>query len=96
MAQITSIILYPNDCYVHYDDADIKWGYFHGYHVNQEATIDLLRLTGADDVSVMVHDNDRDIPALRRIEQFSQAGYTFTPTPIEGEMTYRLRRITTD
>jgi len=34
MPQITSIILYPNDCYVHYDDTDIKRGYFHGYHVN--------------------------------------------------------------
>ena len=94
MAQITSIILYLNDCYVHYDDTDIKRGYFHGYYVNREATINLLRIVGADDVSVMVHDNDRDIPALRRIEQFSQAGYTFTPTPIEGAMTWGLRRIT--
>jgi hypothetical protein len=96
MPQITSIILYPNDCYVHDDDTDIKRGYVHGYHVNQEATIDLLRFAGADEISVIVHDNDRDIPAVRRLEQFSQAGYTFTPTPIEGPMTWRLRRIQSD
>ena len=96
MSQITSIILYPNDCYVHDDDTDIKRGYVHGYHVNQEATVDLLRFAGADEISVIVHDNDRDIPAVRRLEQFSQAGYTFTPTPMEGPMTYRLRRIQSD
>jgi hypothetical protein len=94
--QITSIILYPNDCYMHYDDTDIKRGYFHGYHVNQEATIDLLRLAGADEVSVIVHDNDRDIPALRRVQELCKAHYTYVPTPIEGPMTYRLRRVKSD
>lgn len=93
MAQITSIILYQENNYLHYDDTDIKRGFFHGYHVNQEHTIELLRLYGADEVSVIVHDNDRDIPALKRLEEFAKAGYTFIPTPIEGPMTYRLWRI---
>jgi hypothetical protein len=47
----------------------MKAGFVHGYHVNQEATIDLLRLAGADEVSVMVHDNDHNIPALRRVKE---------------------------
>jgi hypothetical protein len=93
MTQITWIILYPKDNYLHYDDSDMRSGFVHGYHVNQEATIDLLRLAGADEVSVMVHNNDRDIPALKRVEEFAKAGYTFIPTPIEGSMTYRLRGI---
>jgi len=96
VAQIASIILYPNDCYVHYNDTDIKAGFFHGYHVNQEATIDLLRFAGANEISVIVHNNDRDIPALKRLEEFAKAGYTFIPTPIEGPMTWRLRRIQSD
>ena len=74
----------------------MKASFVHGYHVNQEATIDLLRLAGADEVSVMVHDNDHNIPALRRVEEFGKAGYTYIPTPIEGPMTYRLRRIKSD
>jgi 3,4-dihydroxy-2-butanone 4-phosphate synthase len=57
----------------------MKAGYFHGYHVSHEATIDLLRLAGADEVSVIVHDNNRDIPAVRRLEEFSKAGYAFIP-----------------
>jgi hypothetical protein len=93
MAHITEMILYPEDNYLHYDDTDIKRGYFHGEHVNTEHTIELLRLYGADEVSVIVHDNDRDIPALKRLEEFAKAGYTFIPTPIEGPMTYCLRRI---
>ena len=40
-----------------------------------------------------LHDNDRDIPALKRLEEFAKAGYTFIPTPLEGPMTWRLRRI---
>ena len=96
MPQITSIILYPNDCYVHYDDTDIKRGFFHGCHVNTENTIELLRFAGADEVSVIVHDNDRDIPALRRVQELCKAHYAYVPTPIEGPMTYRLRRIQSD
>lgn len=93
-AKITWIILYLKDNYLHYSDSDMRTGFYHGYHVNQEATIDLLCLAGADEVSVIVHDNNRDIPAVRRLEEFSMAGYTYIPTPIEGAMTYRLRRIT--
>jgi hypothetical protein len=93
MAHITEMILYLENNYLHYDDTDIKRGFFHGYHVNQEHTIELLRLYGADEISVIVHDNDRDIPAVRRLEEFAKAGYTYIPTPIEGPMTYRLRRI---
>jgi hypothetical protein len=93
MAHITEMILYLENNYLHYDDTDIKRGFFHGNHVNQEHTIELLRLDGADEISVIVHDNDRDIPALKRLEEFAKAGYTFIPTPIEGPMTYRLRRI---
>jgi hypothetical protein len=93
MAHITEMILYQEDNYLHYDDTDIPRGFFHGYHANKEHTIDLLRLDGADEISVIVHDNDRDIPALKRLEEFAKAGYTFIPTPIEGPMTYRLRRI---
>jgi hypothetical protein len=96
MAQITSIILYQENNYLHYDDTDIKKGFFHGYHVNQENTIELLRFAGADEISVIVKDNDPDIPALRRVQEFAKAGYSYVPTPIEGPMTYRLRRITTD
>jgi hypothetical protein len=87
------IVLYRNTNYVSYNDSDMRANYFHGYHVNQQATIDLLRCAGADEVSVIVKDNDPDIPALRRIEEFGQAGYTYISTPIEGTMTYRLRRI---
>jgi hypothetical protein len=93
MAQITEILLYPETNYLHYNDTDIKRRYFHGYHVNQEHTIELLRRDGADEISVIVHDNNRDIPALRRLQEFCDAGYTYIPTPIEGPMTYRLRRI---
>ncbi len=96
MAHITWIILYPKDNYLHYDDSDMRSGFYHGYHANQEATIDLLRLAGADNVSVIVHNNDRDIPAVRRLEAFAKAGYRYIPTPIEGSMTWRLRRITSD
>jgi hypothetical protein len=93
MAHITEMILYQENNYLHYNDTDIKRKYFHGYHVNQEHAIALLRLYGADEVSVIVHDNDRDIPALKRLEEFAKAGYTCIPTLIEGPMTYRLRRI---
>jgi hypothetical protein len=82
--------------YLHYNDTDIKRGFFHGDHVNTEHTIALLRLDGADEISVIVHDNDRDIPALKRLEEVAKAGYTYIPTPIEGPMTYRLRRIKPD
>jgi hypothetical protein len=68
MAHITEMILYQENNYLHYNDTDIKRKYFHGYHVNQEHTIALLRLYGADEISVIVHDNDRDIPALKRLE----------------------------
>lgn len=93
MAHITEMILYQENNYLHYDDTDIKRGYFHGEHVNQEHTIALLRLYGADEISVIVKDNNRDIPALRRVQAFCDAGYTYISTPIEGPMTYRLRRI---
>jgi len=96
MAQITSIILYQENNYLHYNDTDIKRGFFHGYHVNKEHTIALLRLYGADEISVIVKDNNRDIPALRRVQEFCDAGYTYISTPIEGPMTYRLRRITSE
>jgi hypothetical protein len=96
MAHITEMILYLENNYLHYDDTDLKRGFFHGYHVNKEHTIAWLRLDGADEISVIVHDNDRDIPAFKRLEEFAEAGYTFIPTPIEGPMTYRLRRITSD
>jgi hypothetical protein len=69
---------------------------FHGYHVNQENTITLLLCAGADEVSVIVNDKNPDIPALRRVEAFCQAGYTYIPTPIEGPMTWRLRKIKSD
>ena len=76
-----------------YNDTDIKRGYFHGYHVNKEHTIELLRLYGANEISVIVKNNDPDIPALRRVQEFCDAGYTYISTPIEGPMTYRLQRI---
>jgi hypothetical protein len=81
---------------LHYDDTDIKIGFVHGYHVNKEHTIELLRLYGADEISVIVKDNNPDIPALRRVQELCDAGYTYISTSIEGPMTYRLRRITTD
>jgi hypothetical protein len=87
------MIVYREDTYLHYNDTDIKRGFFHGCHANQEHTIELLRRDGADDISVIVHDNHPDIPALRRVEECCQAGYTSMPTPIEGPMTWRLRRI---
>ena len=93
MAQITAIILYPESNYLHYDDTDLKRGFFHGEHVNQEHTIELLRLDGADEISVIVHNNNPDIPALQRVQALCVAGYTYMPTPIEGPMTWRLRRI---
>jgi hypothetical protein len=62
----------------------------------QKHTIELLRLYGADEISVIVKDNNPDIPALRRVEEFGKAGYIYIPTPIEGPMTYRLRRIKSD
>jgi hypothetical protein len=96
MAHVTEMILYPESNYLHYDDTDIKRGFVHGYHVNQEHTIALLRLYGADEISVIVHDNNRDIPALRRVQALCEAGYMYMPTPIEGPMTYRLRRIKSD
>jgi hypothetical protein len=96
MAQITAILLYPEDNYLHYNDTDIKRGVFHGEHVNQEHTIALLRQYGADEISVIVKDNNPDIPALRRVQALCEAGYTYMPTPIEGPMTWRLRRIKTD
>jgi hypothetical protein len=96
MAQITEIILYQENNYLHYDDTDIKRGSFHGYHVNKAHTIELLRLYGADEISVIVKNNDPDIPALRRVQEFCDAGYTYIPTPIEGPMTYRVRRIQSD
>jgi hypothetical protein len=96
MAQITSIILYQENNYLHYNDTDIKQEFFHGYHVNKEHTIELLRLHGADEISVIVKDNNRDIPALRRVQEFCDAGYTYISTPIEGPMTYRLRRVKPD
>ena len=93
MAQITAILLYPEDNYLHYNDTDLKRGFFHGEHVNQEDTIELLRLDGADEISVIVKDHDPDIPALQRVREFAKAGYSYIPTPIEGPMTWRLRRI---
>jgi hypothetical protein len=96
MAQIAEIILYLENNYLHYDDTDIKRGFFHGYHVNKEHTIELLRLHGADEISVIVKNNNPDIPALRRVQEFCDAGYTYISTPIEGPMTYRLRRIKSD
>jgi hypothetical protein len=96
MAQITSIILYQENNCLHYHDTDIKRGFFHGDHVNKEHTIELLRLYGADEISVIVKDNHPDIPALRRVQEFCDAGYTYIPTPIEGPMTWRLRRIKSD
>ena len=63
--------------------------------MNQEHTIALLHQDGADEISVIVHNNNRDIPALRRVQEWCHAGYTDMPTPIEGSMTWRLRRIQT-
>jgi hypothetical protein len=96
MAHITDIILYPESNCLHYDDTDLKRGFFHGYHVNQEHTIAWLRRYGADEISVIVKENNPDIPALRRVQALCEAGYTYMPTPIEGPMTYRLRRRTSD
>jgi hypothetical protein len=96
MAQITEILLYLETNYLHYNDTDIPRGFFHGYHVNTEHTIELLRLYGADEISIIVHNNDPAIPALRRVQEFCDAGYTYIPTPIEGPMTYRLRRVKPD
>ena len=87
MAQITDIILYPETNYLHYNDTDIQWGFFHGYHLNTRHAIALLRRDGADEISVIVKDNNRDIPALRRVQELCDAGYTYMPTPIEGPMT---------
>lgn len=95
MAHITDITLYPESHDLHYDDTDLKRGFVHGEHVNQEHTIALLRQYGADEISVIVNDNNRDIPALRRVQALCEAGYTYMPTPIEGPMTWRLRRIKT-
>jgi hypothetical protein len=50
MAHVTEIILYPESNYLHYDDTDLKRGFFHGYYVNQEHTIALLHLYGADEI----------------------------------------------
>jgi hypothetical protein len=96
MPLITDITLYPEDNYLHYNDTDLKRGFFHGYHMTQESTIALLRQYGADEISVIVKDNNPDIPALRRVQALCEAGYTYMPTPIEGPMTWRLRRIKTD
>jgi hypothetical protein len=96
MAHITDITLYPESHDLHYDDTDLKRGFFHGYHVNQEHTMAWLRLYGADEISVIVKDHHRDIPALRRVQAWCDAGYTYMPTPIEGPMTWRLRRIPSD
>jgi hypothetical protein len=96
MAQITEILLYPKTNYLHYNNTDIKRGFFHGSHANTEHAIELLRLDGADEISVIVKDNNRDIPALRRVQALCDAGYTSMPTPIEGPMTWRLRRIKSD
>jgi hypothetical protein len=96
MAHITSILLYREDNYLHYDDTDIRRGFFHGYHVNTEQTIALLRLYGADEVAVIVKDNNPDIPTLRTVPALCDVGYTYMPTPIVGPMTYRLRRIPSD
>ena len=95
MAHITDITLYPESNYLHYDDTDLKRGFVHGYHVNQEHTIALLRQYGADEISVIVNDNNPAIPALRRVQELCHAGYTYLPTPIEGPMTWRLRRMKT-
>ena len=96
MAQITWIILYGEDNYVSYNDSNLATRFYHGYRLNQEDTIDHLRRDGADQVSVIVVNNDPTIPALKRVKEFCQAGYTYSSTPIEGPMTYRLRRMTTD
>ena len=90
---MTDIILYPDSNYLHYDDTDIRRRFFHGYHVSTEHAIALLRRDGADEISVIVKDHNRDIPALRRVHALCDAGYTYMPTPIEGPLTYRLRRI---
>jgi hypothetical protein len=93
MAHISDIILYPASNYLHYDDTDNTRGYVHGYHVDQAHTIALLRRYGAKEISVIVHENNRDIPALKRVQEWSAAGYTHLPTPIEGPLTWRLQRI---
>jgi hypothetical protein len=51
MAHITSIILYEETDYLHSDDADIQRGFSHGYSVNTEHAIALLRLCGADELA---------------------------------------------
>jgi hypothetical protein len=95
MAHITEMILYQEHNDLHYHDTDLKRGVVHDDHVNQEHTIAWLRQYGADEISVIVKDHNPEIPALRRVQEWCHAGYTDMPTPIEGSMTWRLRRIQT-